>query len=193
VASLLNMQERGVADADMRALLAESANRVKSMALVHEQLYRSHDLSNIVLGEYLKQLAEHLEQAHRPLSARVPVRLLIEPLRLGIETAVPLGLIVNELVSNAYKHGYAAEAPRGEIVLEARALEDGRVRVAVTDDGRGLPAGFDPRAASTLGMQLVVTLAAQLGGELTLESRPGATAFCLAFRPEEREARRLAA
>jgi PAS domain S-box-containing protein len=193
VSSLLNMQGRGVSDAGMKELLAESANRVKSMALVHEQLYRSGDLSNISLAEYLRQLAEHLSYAHRLLSARVPVRLEVADLRFGIETAVPLGLIVNELVSNAYKHGYGADTVRGEIVLRIEGLDDGQVRLEVTDDGRGLPEGFEPKAVSSLGMQLVVTLAAQLAGELRHRSEAGRTSFEVVFRPEAREAERLVA
>jgi two-component sensor histidine kinase len=188
VSSLLNMQRRQVSDAGVKELLAESANRVKSMALVHEQLYRSHDLSNISFGEYLGQLAEHLASAHRPLSARVPLRLEAGEFRLGLETAVPLGLIVNELVSNAYKHGYGADAARGEIVLRAESLPDGRLRLSVTDDGRGLPEGFDPAAADSLGMQLVGTLAQQLGGELRCGSQAGRTCFQVLFRPGAREA-----
>jgi two-component sensor histidine kinase len=193
VASLLNMQGRQVADAGMKELLAESANRVKSMALVHEQLYRSGDLSNISLAEYLKQLIEYIAHAHQPLSARVPVRLEAAGLKLGIETAVPLGLMVNELVSNAYKHGYGPQAARGEIVLRMEALEDGRVRLEVMDDGRGLPEGFDPKAASSLGLQLVLTLAQQLGGELRHASSAGRTSFEVLFRPEAREVEQLVA
>ncbi len=194
VSSLLNMQERGVADEGMKALLAENANRVKSMSLVHEQLYRSQDLSSIALAEYLRQLTEHLQYAHRPLAARVPLRLEVSPeLKLGIETAVPLGLIVNELVSNAYKHGYAADTARGEIVLRAEALGDGRMQLEVADDGRGLAESFAPQSATSLGMQLVVALAAQLGGELHHRSEAGHTSFAVVFRPEAREAERLVA
>jgi two-component sensor histidine kinase len=194
VSGLLNMQGRALGDASVKALLAESASRVQSMALVHEQLYRSHDLSNIELSEYLARLAEHLALAHQPLSARVPLRLAASPqLKLGIETAVPLGLIVNELVSNAYKHGYPPDAPRGEVALRADSLHDGRVRVAVSDDGRGLPPGFEPRAAPSLGMQLVLALVGQLAGELRCGSSGGRTEFEILFRPETHEARRLVA
>ncbi len=191
VSSLLNMQGRSVADPDMKALLAESANRVKSMALVHEQLYRSGDLSNIALADYLAQLADHLQQGHLPLSARVPVRLEVAQVTLGIETAVPLGLIVNELVSNAYKHGYAEDAARGEIVLRVEQLADGALRLEVSDDGSGLPAGFDATSVASLGMQLVVTLTAQLGGTLRHRAEDGRTIFEIVFSPEAREAQRL--
>jgi len=193
VSGLLNMQGRGVSDAGMKQLLQESSNRVKSMALVHEQLYRSGDLSNISFREYVEQLVEHLMYAHRPLSARVPIRVEAEEVRFGIETAVPLGLIVNELVSNAYKHGYGPEANSGQILLRVQVFDDERVCLTVIDDGRGLPEGFDAGSVTSLGMQLVVTLSGQLGGELAYGTREGGTFFQIVFRPERHEAQRFVA
>ena len=189
VSSLLNLQGRGVADEATRRLLQESSNRVKSMALVHEQLYRSRDLSNIRFGEYARQLVEHLTQAHRPLSQTVPVRAVVAGIELGVETAIPCGLILNELISNAYKHGYG-EGARGEIVLEAGRLDDGRVRLSVADDGRGLPENFDPMRTTSLGMRLVQTLVGQLEGELRHGSARGAW-FEVVFRPEISEVERF--
>ncbi|MDH4190076.1 MAG: PAS domain S-box protein [Betaproteobacteria bacterium] len=190
VASLLGMQSREVKDPEALRMFQESASRVKSMALVHEQLYRSGNLAEIAFSDYLAQLVEHLIDTHQPLSRGVPVRVRAGALRLGIETAVPCGLILNELISNAYKHGYDAGA-KGKIELEAVRLDDGRVRLSVADDGRGLPEGFDARHTRSLGMRLVVTLTEQLEGELRYASDGGAR-FEMVFQPEDREARRLA-
>lgn len=172
VSSLLAMQGRS-AGAESRALLQESANRVRSMALVHEQLYRSSDLSSIRLDSYVAQLVKYLAQAHRPASWRVTVLPQIDSTVVGIEIAIPIGLILTELISNAFKHGYPNDAT-GQIKVRIQRLDEDTVRLDVADDGRGLPAGFDPAQVNTLGMQLVMTLTRQLNGELTIGDGPGA-------------------
>lgn len=192
VTSLLNLQARGVTDAHMRRLLQDSADRVQSMALVHEQLYRAPDLARIDLAHYLERLGAYLMSVHRPTSLHVPVRVQADGgLTLDLERTVPCGLIVNELVANAYKHGYADGACDGRILVEARArADDGKLVVAVVNDGLGLPSDFDPARAASLGLRLVMTLAAQLDGDL-LWRRDGRdtrfeVALPLAARPSTR-------
>jgi two-component sensor histidine kinase/PAS domain-containing protein len=184
VSSLLNLQSRRVTDATARQLLGDSAGRVKSMALVHEQLYRTENLSSIGLPEYLRQLADNLVNVNRPLSTRVLLKVEVDELLVGVESAIPLGLVVNELVTNAYRHGYAADAPAGEIVLRLTRLPEGRFCLEVQDDGLGLPADFEPGKGGALGMQLVLTLSRQLGAELTWNANREGTCFTLHFRPE---------
>ena len=190
VSSLLSMQG-SKAGAESRGLLEESANRVKSMALVHEQLYQSQNLSSIAWKDYAEQLLQHLRQSNGDVARRVTVRSDVDNIRLGIETAIPLGLIVNELISNAYKHAFPGNRT-GEIVLRLKGLEGGAVALEVNDDGVGLPEGFDPGKVASLGMQLVVSLAQQLDSQLEIRSEHGAR-FSLRFVPDEYEARRLAA
>ncbi len=194
VASLLNMQARGVSDAVTKVLLLESANRVKSMALVHEQLYQGGDLSSIDFAAYLRQLAKHLRDVYGEVATRAPVRIEAEPTVLGIETAVPLGLIINELVANAYKHAFPGTR-RGQVLLRLRALGGGLLELVVSDDGVGLPAGFQPGRIGSLGMQLVASLAEQLAGTLECgpERRGGdaGSRFALRFTPEQAESQRL--
>ena len=189
VSSLLNLQSRRVADAPTRQLLDDSANRVKSMALVHEQLYRAENLSSINLRQYLLQLASNLRNVHRPLSARVVLKVEAQELFVGVESAIPLGLMVNELVSNAYRHGYPDAEAAGEVVVQVTTMPDRQIRLVVKDDGCGLPAEFEPGKGSSLGQQLVVTLAQQLGGELHWETRQRGACFVLQFKPEESEPR----
>lgn len=165
VASLLNLQGRRCTDEAVRQLMDESAQRVKSMALVHEQLYQRGDLSSIDFAAYLGQLAAHLSDAYGMAARRVALRVEAEPVVLGIEAAVPLGLITTELVSNSCKHAYADQRA-GTVLLRLRALPDGRVELAVSDEGVGLPSGFSPAACDSLGMQLVVSLTEQVGGQL---------------------------
>ena len=188
VASLLNLQSRRAADAGVRQLLDDSANRVKSMALVHEQLYRAGNLSSIKLPEYLKQLTDNLSIVNRPLSTRVPLMLEVDPLTLGVESAIPLGLVVNELVSNAYRHAYAADAPGGKIVVRLIGSQEGQVCLEVRDDGRGLPEGFELDKGACLGMRLVETLAQQLGAMLTWDTNHQGTCFMVQFAVQTRAA-----
>ena len=129
-------------------------------------------------------------QSHRPLSGTVPVEAAAADIDLGIETAVPVGLILNELIENAYKHAFEAGAS-GSITVSFERIDDIRVRLVVADDGRGLPEGFDPRRTSSLGMRLLLTLVDQLEGELQFEGVGGAR-FEVVFHaqvPDSREVR----
>ena len=193
IASLLNLQGRNDHDGNTRALLDDSANRVKSMALVHEQLYQGGDLSSIDFAAYLGQLVRHLADAHGESAHRVPIRLDVAPVQLGIETAVPLGLIVNELLSNAYKHAYPGERG-GEVALRLAVLDDGRIEVVVSDHGVGLPPGLRPETVASLGLRLVASLTEQLEG--ALECGPNGAAgsrFAVRFQPAMSELKRLPA
>jgi len=184
VSSLLNMQSRRAASLDTKRLLDDSASRVASIALVHEQLYRAENLSSIELREYIGRLARSLTSVNRPLSMRVDLRVEVDEIFMGIESAIPLGLVVNELVSNAYRHAYPAGADEGVILVRMSRLAGGCLRLEIRDDGRGLPVGFDPSRDGGLGLQLVLALTGQLGGELTFDTGRGGACFDLKFRPE---------
>jgi PAS domain S-box-containing protein len=199
VSSLLNMQGRNSKDTVTRALFQESAGRVKSMALVHEQLYQGGDLSSINFAAYVNKLARALSDAHGEMTLRVPIRMDSQNVNLGIETAVPLGLIINELISNAYKHAYP-NGRAGAVTVRLRVLAPGaseserQIELTVSDDGVGLPAGFTPETSRSLGMQLVVSLTEQLGATLGYESSAGTgTTFTVRFTPEHPERLRLVA
>jgi PAS domain S-box-containing protein len=193
VASLLSLQARGTGDGATRQLLQDSASRIKSMALVHEQLYQGGDLSSIDFAAYLGQLTHHLREVHGEVAERAPIIVQAEPVQLGLETAVPLGLIVNELVSNAYKHAFPG-GRRGQVRLRLGWVGEGLIELVVGDDGAGLPQGFEPGQGGSLGMQLVLSLAEQLGGTV-VHGRNGdaGSRFALRFAPERAEAERLAA
>jgi PAS domain S-box-containing protein len=194
IASLLNLQGRNDHEGNTRALLEDSANRVKSMALVHEQLYQGGDLSSIDFAAYLRQLVRHLADAHGQVAQRVPIHLDVAAVRLGIETAVPLGLIVNELLTNAYKHAYPGER-RGEVGLRLAVLSDGRIEVVVGDRGVGLPSGMRPAAVTSLGMRLVISLTEQLEGTFECGPNDGhvGSRFAIRFQPAMSESKRLPA
>jgi PAS domain S-box-containing protein len=185
VSSLLAMQGARAGD-EARALLETSADRVRSIALVHEQLYQSKNLSSISYPAYVRELVAHLTDAYDPISRRVPIVAEIDDLSIGVGTAVPLGLVITELISNAYKHAFPGEAT-GEIQVMLNLLPSGLLRLTVRDTGRGLPPGFTGSGASSLGLRLVETLASQLDGRIDVSSPAGAC-FELTFAPEGQEA-----
>lgn len=178
VSSLLSMQAHAAKDPSVHALLSDSADRVRSIALVHEQLYKAKSLSQISYPAYIEQLVAYLSNAYDPQSRRVPIRTEIDDLSFSVESAVPLGLIITELVANAYKHAFPGDAA-GEIRVSLRGLPNGLVQLVVRDTGCGL----SPRkegSASSLGLRLVGSLADQLDGRLEASS-PGGACFELTF------------
>ena len=184
VSSLLAMQGAKAGD-EARALLEISADRVRSIALVHEQLYQSKNLSSISYPAYVRDLVAHLTDAYDPISRRVPIVAQIDDLSIGVGTAVPLGLVITELISNAYKHAFPGEAT-GEIRVMLNLLPSGLLRLTVRDTGRGLPPSFTGSGASSLGLRLVEMLASQLDGRIEVSS-PGGACFELTFAPEGQE------
>jgi PAS domain S-box-containing protein len=172
VSSLLGLQSRTIADAATRKMFQESQNRVHSMALIHEALYQSENLSKIDFPAYIDQLAAHLFRSYGADSTRVRISALIADLRLPIDTAVPCGLIVNELVSNSLKYAFPGERT-GVVRIEMREEECGRIRLEVLDDGVGLPEGVGFDSTKSLGLRLVRTLADQLSGSIELTGTAG--------------------
>jgi len=186
ISSLLNLQSRRVKDPAVFEMFKESQRRIRSMALIHERLYQSSDLSRIEFSQYLRNLTTHLFHSYQVDASRVQLKLEAEEVQLNINTAIPCGLIVNELVSNALKHGFP-EGRKGELEIGLSAVpEDGYV-LKIKDDGVGFPEGLDFRKTETLGMQIINTLVEQIGGRLEL-SREKGTAFRLEFNelPEKK-------
>ena len=177
ISSLLSLQEEGVDNAVTLGVLAESRGRVTSMALIHDQLYRSHDLGQIDVEEYLRQFIPRLVSTYKG-GRDVSLRFELSRVHLLLDQAVPFGLIVNELVTNALKHGFKGRE-RGRICVTAARTQAG-VCVSIEDDGEGLPGDFTLDAVHSLGLQIVRMLARQLRGTLSLEPSEG-TCFCLRF------------
>jgi PAS domain S-box-containing protein len=167
VASLLNLQADRIANPEAVAALLDTRSRVHSMALLHEVLYRSESLARINLAAYVEELSIQLLRVFGQLAGRVQVERRVAAIDLFLEQAVPCGLIINELVTNALKYGFPDEKT-GRVLVEV-ARNEGWIDLAVSDNGAGLPHGFDPAVSSTLGLQLAMNLAGQLGGELEWE------------------------
>jgi PAS domain S-box-containing protein len=173
VSSLLGLQARTIADGATRKMFQESQNRVHSMALIHESLYQSENLSEIDFPSYIEQLTAHLFRSYGVDADRVQMAASIDKLRLTIDTAVPCGLIINELVSNCLKYAFPG-GRSGRIRIDIREDENRRIRLSVSDDGVGLPEGLSPSTAKSLGLRLVRTLADQLGATVEMRSNGGA-------------------
>ncbi|MBI4806719.1 MAG: response regulator [Desulfovibrio sp.] len=178
VSSLLSLQA-AKSDHEMSGEFLDSQARVRAMALVHEKLYSSEDLSCINFPEYLRQLAAFLLQAYTPESTTITPDIHCPDFCLPVNSAIPCGLIINELFTNSLKHAFAGR-PVGRIILRAW-LKDNTANLLIADDGAGLRPGFDIKETETLGLQLVTNLTRQLKGSLKVSSGPGGAAFHLRF------------
>jgi two-component sensor histidine kinase len=172
VASLLDLQAGILRDAPARQALQESKDRVQSMARIHEYLYKSVDVNRVAMDDYLRHLATALRHAYNAQHIGLSVQVAVEP--FDVERAIPCALIVNELVSNAFKHAFPA-GRAGEVVVALESRDDQHV-LTVRDTGVGLPPHTDPQSADSLGLRLVGLLAKQIGGMLHLASEGGTTA-----------------
>ncbi len=177
--SLLKLQAARLTDESARAMLRDSQDRVRAMALAHEMLYRSRDLSTVDFGEYGRSLVTHLSRSYGVRTSQITLRVQIERVFLGLDVAVPLGLIINELITNSIKHAFPGER-KGEIFLGLRAPSDSTYELTVSDDGVGMAQSVDLAHADTLGLQLVHTLTDQLEGHVELQADVG-TELRIAF------------
>ena len=153
----------------------ESDMRIRSMALIHEQLYRSRDIAQIEFAEYLHSLIKNLQRSYGQEGHRIAIRIQVDPVHLSLDEAIPCGLLINELVSNAIKHAFPAER-EGTIWIIFETGQGGHT-LTVRDDGIGLSNSTNTQ---TLGLQLVHALVKQLHGELQLDRQKG-TCFVITF------------
>jgi two-component sensor histidine kinase len=178
ISSLLYLQSQKFSDAELQTCFLESQNRICSMALAHEQLYQSKNLAEVSIKTYLENLVRQQQQICPSTDQKIDCRLAVEDIPLDIEKVIPCGLLITELLSNAYKHAFA-DGRNGQVVISLYG-EAGKFELTVADDGVGLPADFDYRKAKTLGLQLVTALVDQLNGTLELENGNG-TCFRVLF------------
>jgi PAS domain S-box-containing protein len=170
VSSLLQLQSYNVDDEKVRAALQESTNRIQSIALVHEKLYTSETFSNIPMKAYITDLVDQISQSYE-VSTPIRVHIDVEQVELDITRSVPCGLILNELISNAYKHAFRGRE-EGDIWIKF-VKEEGAYELCIKDNGRGLLDDFNHDSPHTLGIHLVKMLTEQLGGELETRSKAG--------------------
>ena len=180
ISSLFNLQAGHTTNEECRGILKEGQTRIRSMSLVHEKLYQSRDLSKIDFAGYIQSLAVHLLHVYLVNPAQVRMETDFEDVSLDINSAVPCGLILNELISNALKHAFS-EGRTGVIKIGLRRGPGGAVELRVADDGVGFPKGLDFRKAESFGLQIVNLLVDQLEATIEIDRTKG-TAFTVTFR-----------
>ncbi len=178
VSSLLFLQSQTVKDEETRRILEESRNRVKSMAFIHKQLYQSTSVAKIDFAPYVRNLTRNLLDSYRTNGNGVVLDVRVENVFLALDAAIPCGLIINELVSNALKHAFL-KGREGRIGVDLEKVEEQNV-LTVSDNGVGLPGDLDVLNTETLGLQLVTSLVAQLDGRMELVRDRG-TLFKITF------------
>lgn len=173
ISSLLRLQSATIEDAKVSQLFTECQNRIVAMALIHEKLYQSDDLANINIAQYVEELTDNLIGIYQfpfPIERKLDIAVHM----LNVDTLIPIGLIINELVSNSLKHAFPGQTS-GSIYLSLRQLPDKSYKLKVADNGVGLPENFNMDDIHSLGLELIQTLVSQLDGELHFESNNGTT------------------
>jgi PAS domain S-box-containing protein len=183
ISSLLSLQTRHITDKNFLAMFKESQNRVRSMALVHEKLYQSKDFSRINFREYIVSLTNALYRSHGVDKTAIALNITIKNMFLNIETAIPCGLLINELFSNALKHAFPhSYTGKAQIDIVLKRTRNKTIDLFFSDNGIGIPENFDFKKTKSLGLELVMVLAEeQLEGKLTLHREQG-THFHIQFK-----------
>jgi two-component sensor histidine kinase len=176
VAGLLSMQGHNAADPELRDALADARTRVLTIAKVHDRLWRKDEVQTVNLAEFLEELCEQFSASVGPKHTIIRD---VAPVMVATDHAVPLGLITNELVTNAFKYAYPGGV--GEVRLAVTRVEPGHLRLEVCDRGAGLPPGFDPAKSKSLGMTVITGLGRQLGGRPQWHNALPGTRFVLEF------------
>jgi two-component sensor histidine kinase len=175
ISSLLNLQVSHIRDPESAEAFKESQGRIRSMSLVHELLYKTRDFQKTDFNGYLKALLTDLFRSYGISPERIRHEIRVRDVPMQIGKAIPCGLVINELISNALKYAFPSSFKgKPRLTVAMRMLETGKIELVVQDNGVGLPAGFDVRKSESLGLQLVSMLVEdQLKGGLEIKSRAG--------------------
>ncbi len=179
IISLLNLQTGYIKDEETLKAVREGQNRVRSMALVHEKFYQSEELGEINFKEYTEKLCGFLKQSYGNNDDPVTIAVEADDVSFDMDTAMPCGLLITEIVSNSFKYAFPNHR-EGEIKIEFIKLPEKKVQVNISDNGIGLPPGFEIEKSDSLGMQLIIALTSQLDGELKFSQEKG-TMFSVTF------------
>ncbi|MGK0138507.1 MAG: two-component sensor histidine kinase [Algoriphagus sp.] len=180
ISSLLNIQSSNIDDPKVLSSIKEGQSRVQAMSLIHQNLYQSEHINDVDIENYLKELVNYLSDIFTGNNKSIEVEVDAKNIKFDIDTAIPLGLIVNELVSNAYKYAFD-KRDKGKIKVRIKALNEIDYELHVDDDGVGLPYDFDPTKSKSLGLKLVKILSKQLRGKYAAKSDKGAN-FTVFFK-----------
>jgi two-component sensor histidine kinase len=180
ISSMLKLQSRYIKDEEALELFKNSQNRVKSMALIHERIYKSPNLASVNLEDYVKSLTISLFQNYGVNTNNVSFETKIENIAVNMNVAIPLGLIINELISNALKHAFP-DNRKGKLLINFHKTNEGVHELIVEDDGIGSSRDLNIDNPETLGLQLMSALTSQLQGKITINSHNG-TKVILTFK-----------
>ncbi len=182
ISSILNLQSSYITDESALDMLRESQDRIKSMSFVHESLYQSKTLSEVNFAEYIQNITRNLYHSYGRPQGGIDLQFELENIYLNLDTSIPCGLIINEIVSNSLKYAFH-ERETGLIKIEFSKVSDDKLKLIVSDNGIGLPKDFDVENAESLGLQLVTTLVTQISGELEIDVSSG-TKFNIVFKEQ---------
>ena len=172
LSSMIRLQTRRAESAELRQVLAESEARIRSMGLLHEKLYQSDSVSMIEVESYMRSLTNELMRMNTRQSSKIELKLAVAGIQMGLDTALPCGLIVTELISNSMKYAFPEGRP-GAILVSVCRTSEGEYSLIVWDNGIGVPENFDISKAKSLGLRLVTMLCAQLNGQLHVSGQRG--------------------
>jgi len=179
ISSLLRLQSRKIEDNSMQEIFQVSQQRIRSIALIHENLYRSDDLGQIDFSKYIRNLTSHLSSINAADAKGINFKISTDNIFLDINRAIPCGLLLNELITNALKYAFPEET-KGEIKIELERYKQNKLRLSIADNGIGFPKVLDFRKTESLGLQLVNSLISQLNGTIKMQQKNG-TKFTLVF------------
>jgi two-component sensor histidine kinase len=186
IISLLNLQLRKIKDEDIRNLIRSSQNRVKSMAIIHEILYKSEDLGKLVFSEYVNSLIKQLLISYGVSQSQLNIDIKVDKINLDMNTAIPCGLIINEVVSNSLKYAFdfnkknKTGSEERRISIELHPISKKKFELKLSDNGQGIPVDFDMENSTSLGLHLVKSLTEQINGQLEID-RDNGTHYKITF------------
>ncbi len=183
ISSLLNLQANRTEDEQLKRIMNEAKNRISSMALIHQKIYQSGNLSSVDFQAYIEQMAQSIDTNFNNEKKNITQHIDTHGISLDIDTSIPLGLIINELLTNSYKYAFEGRSS-GSITISLKEKNAEELELHVSDDGKGLPAGFDPSALNSLGLKLVKGLASQVKGSVRFESHQGTHCFIDFKKPQ---------
>lgn len=182
ISSILNLQSSYISDDAALKIIRESQDRIKSMSFVHESLYQSNTLSEVNFAEYIQNITRNLYHSYAKPGGVIKLEFDLDNIYLNLDTSIPCGLMINEIVSNSLKYAFVGRES-GMIYVKFKRLPSGQLELVVGDDGVGLPEDFVIETADSLGLQLVTTLATQVSGNLEIDKSSG-TKFTLSFKEQ---------
>ena len=181
VSSLLSLQSRNIENGPMKGLLKGTQNRVIAMAMVHEMLYMRKDISHIQYKSYVKELSEYLIRSIKGVDNCVDLKIDIPDIKLGIDTAIPLGLLINEVLTNALKYGIP-DGQKGQVYISMQKLANGEYVLEIGDNGQGFPETVHYKNTKSLGLKLIHNLTRQLRGTLERDPSKKGTNYIIKFQ-----------